>query len=99
MEELAEGKQRVIPLGQAHDVLKAQLTIWPELMDQALALSGGSIVILQAVIKTMADEISYNPRVETTTESMRRTVGAPDNEEAQTAWRQDFWASYKAKRS
>ncbi|HUD06868.1 MAG TPA: hypothetical protein VMR34_03190 [Candidatus Saccharimonadales bacterium] len=84
---MEQARQRVLSFEQAARTFAMQLQIFPELLDEVTALSSGKIGVLNAVMETVTDEISYSPMEETTPQRIRSIVGAPSETEQLDEWR------------
>ena len=89
-------RRRILSTEEAGQAFALQLKLFPELMDEFAKLSGGSLGVMNALMHSIADEISYEPMEETTPERMRSIVGAPEDAEQLHEWRETFWDQYKA---
>lgn len=89
-------RPRAIGFAEAASALTQQLESHQALMDEFMKLSGGRIGLIDALLETIADEISYAPHILPTPEQLRSIVGAPLNDEDLYEWQLGFWDSYKA---
>jgi hypothetical protein len=94
--EKGERRYRVLSVEEAGRTFALQLHLFPDLMSEFARLSGGSFGVAQAMMETIADEISYEAMEATTPERIRTIVGAPEDAEQLGEWRETFWDQYKA---
>ncbi|MDO8657311.1 MAG: hypothetical protein Q7K55_01125 [Candidatus Levybacteria bacterium] len=92
------GKQRVMPLEEAIQIFAMQLQLFPELFDELVKLSGRKPAVVNALMKKIGDEISYEPMDEMTPKRMRQFTGAPDDDAKLPEWREKFWYAFKVEK-
>jgi hypothetical protein len=91
-------RERYMPLEQAMGLFSMQLQLFPELLAEVTTLSGGSIGVVNAIMETMGDSISYNPMTEITVHRVREVLNVPSDSTQLEEWRAQFWQSYKDKK-
>ena len=84
-------RHRVMPLDRAEEVLVLQFKLFPELLKEFTTITGGITGLVGPMVTKLADEISYEPDFETTPSWIRRTLGAPTNDEELLQWRRNTW--------
>lgn len=90
-----EPRQRLITPEDGTNLFATQLQIFPELLDEVYALSGGKIGVVNAIMIRMGDAISKDPERETTVSRIREALGVSADQTALAEWREEFWKQYK----
>jgi hypothetical protein len=85
---------RAISFEEASASLRTRLDVSPELMGEVLKLAGGNPGVVEAVLYTCVEYITYDPTSEATPERIRRLVGAPTDDAELANWRQPFYDAY-----
>jgi hypothetical protein len=96
---MEQERRRVLSFEEAANAFAMQLQIFPELLDEIAVLSGGSLGMVNAIMETVTEEISYTPGEDTTPQRVRSILGAPSGPEQLSEWRGHFWDQYKATHS
>ena len=92
-------RTRRMEKNEAVSTFMLQLRLFPELMNEFVRLSGGSRGVVNALIDTIGEEISYNPEIDTTVSRIREIVHAPEEDNQLYEWRTKFWDDFKASKS
>lgn len=91
-------RERVWTKEHARVVVDQQVAILSNLTDEVVTLSAGKIGVIEAIKDKIADEVSFDPEIEITTETFRRLLGVPEDESGLEAWRFDFYTRFKENR-
>lgn len=95
MEGEPQERTRMIPFELAASTFAMQLKLFPNLLSEVTTLTGGSLGILNAIMITVSDEISYTPWEDTTPQRIRTILGAPEDRSQLGEWRANFWDQFK----
>ena len=96
MEGDPQDRPRFISVEEGQQLFAMQMQVLPALQAEVIRLSAGKIGVIGAIINRMGDAVSLDPDVETTPALIRRTVGAPEDDDADLEpWRESFWKQHK----
>ncbi len=77
------------------EIFAQQLLLFPDLVDELMILTDGSVDVVKAVMVTMGEAISEDPVSETNPERLRAALRAPTDESLLDQWREDFLNTFK----